>query len=337
MGFNKNLNIETLRGIAIMLVVVGHVIGSGPTGGMQVEQGSVYRYLYCLMENLRMPLFTVISGWVYALHPVEVGSGWSFIVNKMRRLLLPMIFVGTLYFMLQYLTPGTNHKEALSSIWRIYVYPYTLFWYLPALFLVFCAMIWVEAVSLLSTIERWSVAMVLALGLCLCELSHIIPVELPNLFAFKNALYLLPFFILGVGLNRFADVLCSAKFRNIYLVATILGIVVQQINYFTGQFSFYQMLHIAVPIGLVWSAYLMSIKLQFKLFIKLAAYAYTIYLFHGFGTAGGRILLSYVGITNQLAVFVFATVLAILIPIVVDKVLAKNRYTGLLFLGKRFR
>ena len=29
----KNLSIETLRGIAILLVVVGHVIGSGPGGG----------------------------------------------------------------------------------------------------------------------------------------------------------------------------------------------------------------------------------------------------------------------------------------------------------------
>lgn len=336
MASSKNLNIETLRGIAILLVVMGHVVGSGPTGGMQVEHGSGYRYLYCLMENLRMPLFTVISGWVYALHPVEVGHGWSFIVKKMRRLLLPMIFVGTLYFILQHLTPGTNNKEALSSIWRIYLYPYTLFWYLPALFLVFCAMIGVEAAGWLSTLRRWGVAMVVAWGLCLCELSHVVPSELPNLLAFKNALYLLPFFILGVGLKRFGELLCAPRFRNVYLMCTILGIALQQVNYFTGALDFYRTMYLAVPIGLVWSAYLMSIKLQSSVFVKLAAYAYTIYLFHGFGTAGGRILLSYVGVTNTLAVFVFATALAIFMPIMVDKVLSKSRYTGLLFLGKRF-
>ena len=33
----KNLSIETLRGIAILLVVVGHVIGSGPGGGMKFD------------------------------------------------------------------------------------------------------------------------------------------------------------------------------------------------------------------------------------------------------------------------------------------------------------
>ena len=34
MNSPKNLSIETLRGIAILLVVIGHVIGSAPDGGM---------------------------------------------------------------------------------------------------------------------------------------------------------------------------------------------------------------------------------------------------------------------------------------------------------------
>ena len=33
----KNLSIETLRGIAILLVVIGHVIGSAPDGGMKID------------------------------------------------------------------------------------------------------------------------------------------------------------------------------------------------------------------------------------------------------------------------------------------------------------
>lgn len=33
MANKKNMSIETLRGIAILLVVVGHVIGSDPTEG----------------------------------------------------------------------------------------------------------------------------------------------------------------------------------------------------------------------------------------------------------------------------------------------------------------
>ena len=70
----KSCHIETLRGIAILLVVLGHVIGSTSEGGMKVANDSFFRYLYDLFVNIRMPLFTVISGWVYALHPVKADN-----------------------------------------------------------------------------------------------------------------------------------------------------------------------------------------------------------------------------------------------------------------------
>lgn len=67
----KNPHIETLRGIAIFLVVAGHVIGSTPIGGMKIDFPSIWRFLYLWIDYLQMPLFTIIAGWVYALRPVE--------------------------------------------------------------------------------------------------------------------------------------------------------------------------------------------------------------------------------------------------------------------------
>lgn len=119
---SKSPYIETLRGIAILLVVIGHVIGSTSSGGMKVDDSSFYRYLYCFFENIRMPLLTVISGWVYALHPIEKSKTWLFLRKKVRRLLFPMIFVGSTYYIIQYLTPGTNMKHSLGDIWQIYIY-----------------------------------------------------------------------------------------------------------------------------------------------------------------------------------------------------------------------
>lgn len=49
----KNLSIETLRGIAILLVVVGHVIGSGPGGGMKIDFPHPLRYLYVWIDLFR--------------------------------------------------------------------------------------------------------------------------------------------------------------------------------------------------------------------------------------------------------------------------------------------
>lgn len=332
----KSLHIETLRGIAILFVVMGHVIGSGSTGGMQVDDNSVYRYLYCLFENIRMPLFTVISGWVYALHPVTKNSFFIFIQKKARRLILPLIFVGTTYFIIQYITPGTNHKQALDSIWKIYIYPYTLFWYLPALFWVFCITSIFEILKLLNTFRNWWIIICISWIVCFCEISHIIPDTIPNLFAFKNALYLMPFFIVGLGLNRFKQKLSTPALQKVYLLGTLAGIILQQINYYLPEGTyFYSMLHLAIPIGMISSAFLVYLDLRNPFFIWLAQYAYTIYLFHGFGTSGGRILLSKAHINNSLITFIFATILAILLPIVFEKILIRWKITKILFLGKK--
>ena len=42
----KDLRIETMRGLALFLMVAGHVIGSSSDLGMKVPDDSVLRYLY---------------------------------------------------------------------------------------------------------------------------------------------------------------------------------------------------------------------------------------------------------------------------------------------------
>lgn len=332
----KNTHIETLRGIAILLVVMGHVIGVDGKGGMQVADDSLFRYFYDLFATIRMPLFTVISGWVYALHPVGRGETSLFLRKKVRRLLFPLIFVGTTYFLIQYLIPGTNTKAPLASIWRIYIFPYTIYWYLPALFLLFAGMAAIDARRGADTLRKWSLWLLLGCALCLIELTHFLPASVPNYFAFKNAFYLAPFFLAGVGLNRFHNRLCTPYAQRIYLAGLIAGVALQQLHYFLpGAFTFYQTTHVAIFIGLVSSAYFINLKLYSPFLIWLARYTYTIYLFHGFGTAGGRILLSRLGIHSSLAIFLFATLLATFLPVVAEKVLIRWKFTRICFLGKK--
>ena len=70
MQAEKDTTIETLRGAVIILVVIGHVIGSASDGGMKVSDDSILRYFYfTFIDPLQMPLFTIIAGSVYALRP----------------------------------------------------------------------------------------------------------------------------------------------------------------------------------------------------------------------------------------------------------------------------
>lgn len=81
--------IDQLKGIAILLVVLGHVIGYN-----NCENSFLWRFIY----SFHMPLFMFISGYVAQITFRIENFGWnevsSFMIKKFRTLLLPMITWG---------------------------------------------------------------------------------------------------------------------------------------------------------------------------------------------------------------------------------------------------
>ena len=72
----RDLKVDTLRGIACFLLVAYHVVGGDPTAGLKINEGIV-RQIVDVLVYLRMPLFVFLSGYVYAHRPIKVISGLS--------------------------------------------------------------------------------------------------------------------------------------------------------------------------------------------------------------------------------------------------------------------
>ncbi|WP_157822193.1 acyltransferase family protein [Shewanella sp. Actino-trap-3] len=64
------MQIDTLRGIACILLVSYHVIGSTPMQGMKISTG-LLREINDLFVYIRMPLFAFISGVLYGFRPIK--------------------------------------------------------------------------------------------------------------------------------------------------------------------------------------------------------------------------------------------------------------------------
>lgn len=335
MGGEKNMSVETLRGVAILLVVAGHVIGSGPDGGMKIDYPSVWRYAYSWMEYIQMPLFTAIAGWVYALKPAGGIDPARFIGNKARRLLLPMAAVSTLYFLTQYFVPGTNSAPALGEIWRIYLFPYTIFWYLQSLFLIFTAVLALDRWKCMSSPGGWAAVLLCAAALYAAELT-VIPHGIPNVFSFRGALNQFPYFLAGVGICRFGKQIYE-RLRIPFAILTLTGICLLQLKWFFPD-TLSDLYRCLLPLWLIPSLFvILKITKPNRFFIFFGLYSYAIYLFHGFGTSGGRILLSYMGISNRLVVFPVSMLIALSLPIIAEKLLSKNSTLATMFLGKPFK
>ena len=330
----KDLSIETLRGMAIILVVMGHVIGYDSTGGMKVADDSFLRHFYFTFQYIRMPLFTAISGWVYALAAVKAGSFNTFEIKKARRILLPLLFVGGSYYILQSIVPNTNTPNPLNEIWTLLVFPYTFYWYLYALFIVFTVVAFIDIYKLCDTVSHW--LGLVAIGFIVLYIrDSVIPDYVRNVWAFKNAIYLFPYFMLGLGVKRFPEVFKTKYLLTVVSMLLVAGLLLQQL-------AWYKIIEcnlkpegiLGLSVGILGVITLLNMKFQNKQFIWIGNFAYTIYLFHSFGTSGGRILLKAGGIHNSVAIFFISLLCGLAFPILVEKVLDKNGITRMLFLGR---
>jgi fucose 4-O-acetylase-like acetyltransferase len=332
----KDLSVETLRGIAIILVVIGHVIGYDSQGGMKVPEDSFLRHFYFTFQYLRMPLFTAISGWVYALMPVNRQYLSGFTVKKVRRIILPLIFVGGLYYIVQGLTPNTNFSYPIADIWRILIFPYTFYWYLYALFLVFLVIAVIDVYKLADKVSSWLIILVLSIGLLIVR-DTIFPHTVPNIFGFKNAIYLFPFFLIGLGIKRFKSLFDSKYLIYATGAALIAGLVFQQLVWYKViNYEFSQSSGLGLVIGVLGVITLLHLNFRNIQLAWIGNFAYTIFLFHSFGTSGGRIILKAFGIHSTPVIFFVSLLMGLFLPILAENILDKTGVTRMLFLGRSY-
>ncbi|QGX61516.1 acyltransferase family protein [Alteromonas mediterranea] len=312
----RDIRIDTLRGLACIFLVGYHVIGNNPSNGLHIESGFL-REINDLLETVRMPLFTFLSGMVYAYRPLS-GNWPKFLKGKARRLLIPMLVVGTLFAIVQALVPGTNNK--IDNWWLLHIYPVQHFWFVEALFWVFVLIIPLELNRLLNnklvTVLIIAAFLVLAVGQ-----------PYTKLLAFKGFIYLTPFFLFGMGIVRF-------KISPLPILPSLLGFVgIMAAIYFLTDGVYGRSL-MGCVIGMFSCYFLLGLKLRVTLLARIGIYSYSIYIFHVFFTAATRIIADKLFSVPDEINFVIGLLFGIMGPIAVYLVAKQFPLGQLLFLGE---
>jgi hypothetical protein len=304
-----------------MFLVGYHVIGGEAHQGLKVIEGN-YREVNDVLAYIRMPLFTFLSGLVYAYRPFNTGF-IGYTKGKFRRLLVPMLVVGTVFIATKSIVPGTN---ATSFDWRyLHIISVGHYWFIEALFTIFIGVAVLEKFAFLANKTKFSIVFILS---CLLFLSGF---EI-RYFALNGVMYLLPFFLLGVATERFSlmtvikpslgYLLLIGVFISLYLILSDF-ITLQDKRSFDG-----------LVIGSIFCCAILAINLKINVLAKIGVFSYTIYLYHVFFTAGTRIFLNKLGLTDINIVFVLSLLAGVFLPILVEHAFNKNNTTRLLFLGK---
>ncbi len=138
----RNYRLDFIRALAILMVILGHsIIIYDPAWGViksAVESQFCIVIKRCI-DLIQMPLFYAISGYVFYL-TMNKSNFPNFFLNKVKRLLVPFIFVG-LFFMLPIklflAIPGC--VASLETLFFFLVRGNNVghLWFLPTLFIVF--------------------------------------------------------------------------------------------------------------------------------------------------------------------------------------------------------
>lgn len=320
-----------MRGIACLLLVSMHVIGHNATAGIRVPDESAYRWFVESFMYLRMPLFSFLAGYVYAVRPLNsTGAYAGFMGKKARRLLIPYLIFVPMIGIAQSLVPDANNPTALAW-YEWFIYPLSPYWFLIATF-------WVFALVALIDSKGWLQSQNVLLGVIAAV--GIIDVIVPpqnrtyEFLGLRSALFLLTFFLVGLAAKRFhwADVRFSAK-----LVVVAAAIVLAMIT----QLGLAEVLPrvrnrhevVGTLLGITACLALLWLNLRVKILTKIGKYSAGIFLVHPFLIAGARAVLSRLGIQSDELLFVIGMTAGIAGAILVVK-LARKLPPGRLALGE---
>ena len=117
MNNNRNIRLDLIKAVAIIMVVVGHAIQFG-CGADYTENLSFYdNWIYKIIYSFHMPVFMCVSGWLFA-RSIEKYDTCTLLKNKAMALLLPIVAWGTFHYISTKVILGHETPD-LSTWWMI--------------------------------------------------------------------------------------------------------------------------------------------------------------------------------------------------------------------------
>lgn len=324
----KSLEIETLRGLACLLLVLYHVIGP-LGGGLKIDLGSPFRVIADSMVYVRMPLFTFISGYIYSIYKIRGNDFHTYVAGKVRRLIVPLFCVGVPFSVLQAIGPGVNKEVGVIDALLSFYVPVNHFWFLQAVFIIFMFVGLLEWRGLLQSATRLYLLLAFAAGVFL------LPSFALDAFGINGAVYLLPFFVLGMmGHEKVGEI--RRAFRVIGpLVFVVISLVLLYVAAVDRELIVDRRSLVGLLVGCVSCVALLSSNVQVRWLTWLGGYSYAIFLFHVLFAAASRFALGRLGVHDESVLVLSGVACGLLGPVLLSSIFSRFSVTSVLFLGER--
>lgn len=327
--------IDTLKGIAIFLVVLGHVLDGFIDSGFQYNgnfEVNVFRGIYIF----HMPLFMAISGYVFALAYQGVPNDWGGVkipIDKAGRYKRQICNLAEMYFIFSILMFGfkrvfNSHVNVSVGWWDLiklpikYI-PKTPYWYLYVLVLSY-----LFAAYFLK--QSWDKRVILCISFVVCMAYSAL--QLKEIILAQRIFYYFFFFMLGCSYKLYGHFVLEKN----YLLQLVLSVALSWVFLFQENVlhgSITQLLRILVSILVINILFGICRKYMDRkgIFSFLGERSLEIYILHIYVTSGIRPILKIFNIGNFWLAVVIATFLGIVLPVICSYILKKMKLWDLFF------
>lgn len=325
--------IDLAKGLAILLVVIGHLLQYNFLG---LSSNVVFNFIY----GFHMPVFMFLSGYVAALsrHNVKYGNILSFCKRKSVSLLLPFCIWGIIINPLL-----LNHvpvNQLGNIILNLFLNPQTGAWFIIVLFCIQCYYLTICLLSNLIQMREKMYADFVAFILIGVMLF------LVSLYIHSSIYISLKYFLMFM-LGYFVKMYGTRFFFNRY----VLGISILIFSFLSWRFVFGEsskglQLLVSIPASVIilnMSLFIqmdndVSKKWLYRKFLYLGQNSLMIYLTHYILVMICNGVKLNVGYINSVPLFFILSILAFIICwlcIVIGNTISKVPFCGLLIYGKK--
>lgn len=310
--------IDSVRGIAISLVVYGHVIGGYTGNYSSIEYQNFVTCGLKIIYSFHMPLFFMISGYVYALgkNVLNIKQYRNFISKKARQLLIPYYVCSVVQILIKLPLQGKiSSVLSWKDIFLLPIKPVDQYWYIYVLFFMFCIQPSLE-MNHKDSLALAFIMLLVGKGLSLYEGAKInawfaVPIKILSFYLY---------FYIGIILrrkNRHYSKKHCALFLTAFCLLTPLSLNCNSEYAFVNTF-------LSIILAVIGSFMVISLSQSVhivgncKVLDILGKSSMMIYIIHVLLCAVIRVALLKININNFYVSVVIGTALSLLIPTIAD-------------------
>ena len=317
----RNVLVDKLKGYACFLVLFGHVIMGIRLAGLNIP--SFFAGMELFLWSFHVALFLFLSGVVYK----ETGE-WkgkktksAFIIHKLVNLGVPYVVFSAIYIAINAFVGEANTNSSITDIFKIWKTPVAQYWFLYALFFLF--LIWT---TLSGYLKNWQItAIVLLIG-------YVLPLLGVGLGSFDIVFYS----ALAFGVGTFIDFKrISTLHKWIKVLVILLHIATSVALIVLGKIedAFFKefMILFGIYSSILFISLLEEVKLISRFLLFINKYSLQIYLLHTIFTAGIRIILIRLNVTQWWIHVIIGTVCGLFFSVLASVIAKKVKFLNFFF------